>query len=63
MDDFKLFIELAFTHVLDWQAYDHILFFIVLTVVYDFKDWKKGIWLINYTFHDRSYNNIRISDI
>ena len=46
MDDFKLFIELAFKHVLDWQAYDHILFFIVLAVVYDFKDWKKGLWLI-----------------
>jgi len=46
MDDFKLFIELAFKHVLDWRAYDHILFFIVLAVVYNFKNWKKGLWLI-----------------
>ena len=46
MDDFKLFIELAFKHVLDWQAYDHILFFIVLTVIYTFSDWKKALWLI-----------------
>ena len=47
MDDFKLFIELAFNHVLDWQAYDHILFFIVLTVVYNFNDWKKVLWIIS----------------
>ncbi|MCK4562434.1 MAG: HupE/UreJ family protein, partial [Flavobacteriaceae bacterium] len=30
----------------DWKAYDHILFLIVLTVFYSFKDWKKTIWLI-----------------
>ncbi len=48
MDDFKLFLELAFRHVLDWNAYDHILFFIVLAVVYSFKDWKKTLWLITF---------------
>ena len=48
MDDFKLFLELAFRHVLDWNAYDHILFFIVLAVVYSFKDWKKSLWLITF---------------
>jgi len=48
MDDFKLFIELAFKHVLDWEAYDHILFFIVLAVVYNFNDWKKALWLITF---------------
>lgn len=48
MDNFKLFLELAFRHVLDWNAYDHILFFIVLAVVYDFRDWKKSLWLITF---------------
>ena len=48
MDNFKLFVELAFKHVLDWQAYDHILFFIVLTVVYNFSDWKKALLLITF---------------
>jgi len=48
MDDFKLFLELAFRHVLDWNAYDHVLFFIVLAVVYSFKDWKKALWLITF---------------
>jgi len=48
MDNFKLFVELAFKHVLDWNAYDHILFFIVLTVVYKFSDWKKALLLITF---------------
>ncbi len=46
MEDFTLFLKLAFDHVLDWKAYDHILFFIVLVVVYSFKDWKKILWII-----------------
>jgi len=46
MENLQLFLKLAFDHVLDWKAYDHILFFIVLTVVYSFKDWKKILWLI-----------------
>ncbi|WP_317047310.1 HupE/UreJ family protein [Lutibacter citreus] len=33
-------------HVLDWNAYDHILFLIALAVVYDFRNWEKVIWLI-----------------
>ncbi len=46
MNDFILFLKLAFDHVLDWNAYDHILFFIVLAVVYNFNDCKKVLWLI-----------------
>ena len=32
--------------MLDWNAYDHILFLIALAVVYDFRNWKKVLWLI-----------------
>ncbi|MCF6223733.1 MAG: HupE/UreJ family protein [Flavobacteriaceae bacterium] len=46
MENFKLYFDLGLNHVLDWKAYDHILFLIVLTVFYSFKDWKKIIWLI-----------------
>ena len=46
MENLQLFLQLAFDHVLDWKAYDHILFFIVLAVVYNFNDWKKVLWLI-----------------
>lgn len=46
MDNFVFFFNEGLFHVLDWNAYDHILFLIALVVVYDFKDWKKILWLI-----------------
>jgi len=46
MDDFQLYINLGLNHVLDWKAYDHVLFLVVLTIFYGFKDWKKVLWLI-----------------
>ena len=46
MDNFIFFIKQGLFHVLDWNAYDHVLFLIALAVVYDFKNWKKVLWLI-----------------
>jgi len=46
MDNFIFFLRQGLFHVLDWNAYDHILFLIALAVVYDFKNWKKVLWLI-----------------
>jgi len=46
MDNFIFFIKQGLFHVLDWNAYDHILFLVALAVVYDFKNWKKVLWLI-----------------
>jgi len=46
MDNLIFFGREGLFHVLDWNAYDHILFLIALTVVYDFRNWKKVIWLI-----------------
>ena len=46
MDNFLFFLKEGLFHVLDWNAYDHILFLIALAVVYDFKNWKKVLWLI-----------------
>jgi len=48
MDEFIFYTEFGLTHVLDVQAYDHVLFFIVLTIFYSFKDWKKALWLITF---------------
>ena len=48
MDDLIFYTEFGLTHVLDIKAYDHILFFIVLTILYGFKDWKKALWLITF---------------
>ena len=46
MDSFIFFLKAGFFHVLDWRAYDPILFLIALAVVYDFKNWKSVLWLI-----------------
>lgn len=46
MDQFWFYTKQGLTHVLDLKAYDHILFLIVLTVPYVFKDWKRVLWLV-----------------
>lgn len=47
MNNFVFFLREGLFHVLNWNAYDHILFLIALAVVYDFKNWKKVLWLIS----------------
>lgn len=46
MSQFWLYFRLGLEHVLDWQAYDHVLFLIVLVAAYGFSSWKKIIWLV-----------------
>ncbi|MDP5107020.1 MAG: HupE/UreJ family protein [Polaribacter sp.] len=46
MDDFLLYFKMGLYHVLDFLAIDHILFLIVLAVVFSFKQWKKVLWLV-----------------
>jgi len=46
MTDFVFYFKMGLFHVLDFNAYDHILFLIVLTVVYQFKQWTKVLWLV-----------------
>ena len=46
MDDFMLYFKMGLYHVLDFSAYDHILFLIVLAVVFNFKQWRKVLWLV-----------------
>lgn len=47
MNNFIFFLKEGLFHVLDWNAYDHVLFLIVLAIVYDFKNWKKVLGLIS----------------
>lgn len=46
MDNFLSNFQDGFYHVLHLSAYDHILFLIVLSVPYLFKDWKRILMLI-----------------
>ncbi|WP_432672612.1 HupE/UreJ family protein [Flavobacterium sp. SM2513] len=47
MSEFMLYLEIGLRHVLDINAYDHILFLIALVVPFGFKDWKKVITLVS----------------
>ena len=42
------YIYQGFFHVLDLKALDHVLFFIALTVIFTFNDWKKALLLITF---------------
>ena len=46
MSDFWLYFKLGLEHVLDWKAYDHILFLIVLCAAYNFVSWKRLLLLV-----------------
>ncbi|PTX64164.1 HupE/UreJ protein [Kordia periserrulae] len=46
MSDFWIYFKLGLNHVLDFNGYDHVLFLIVLTVAYLFKDWKRVFWIV-----------------
>lgn len=45
MENFWFYIKMGLDHVLDFAAYDHILFLSVLAVPFTFKDWKKVLLL------------------
>ncbi|MFL1011104.1 HupE/UreJ family protein [Flavisericum labens] len=47
LENFWFNIEYGINHVLDINAYDHVLFLIVLTVPYIFKDWKRVLLLVS----------------
>lgn len=45
MADLWFYIKLGLNHVLDFSAYDHILFLVALTLPFTFKTWKKVVLL------------------
>ncbi len=47
LENFWFNVEYGINHVLDINAYDHVLFLIVLTVPYVFKDWKRVLVLVS----------------
>lgn len=46
MQDFWIYLELGWQHILDLGGYDHILFVLVLCCNYPFKDWRRVLILI-----------------
>jgi len=48
MDDVFFYMQLGLHHVLDFSAYDHILFLAALALPFTFKDWKKVVLLATF---------------
>jgi len=42
----ELYFELGWQHIINWDAYDHILFVIALSAIYLLGDWKKVLVLV-----------------
>lgn len=46
MSEFWIYFNIGLKHVLDINAYDHVLFLLALTVPYTFKYWKRVLILV-----------------
>lgn len=46
MNNFTIFFEIGFKHILNIGALDHLLFIAALSLRYQFADWKKLLFLI-----------------
>lgn len=46
MENLMFYLQQGFFHVLDWNAYDHMLFLVALTAIYTFSDWKRILFLV-----------------
>ena len=47
MSEFWMYFTIGLKHVLDINAYDHVLFLIALVIPYAFKDWKNVFVLVS----------------
>ena len=47
MSEFWIYLQIGLKHVLDINAYDHVLFLMALAVPYAFKDWKRVLILVS----------------
>ncbi len=46
MENFKVFFELGYDHIMDIRGYDHILFVVALSAIYIIRDWRKVLILV-----------------
>lgn len=46
MSEFTLYYQLGMEHILDWNGYDHIMFVVALSALYQISDWKKVLILV-----------------
>ncbi|CAL1520042.1 HupE/UreJ family protein [Chitinophaga sp. MM2321] len=42
----ELYFQLGWQHIINWDAYDHILFVVALSAIYLLREWKKVLVLV-----------------
>jgi len=47
MSEFWVYFKVGLHHVLDINAYDHVLFLIALMIPFSFKDWRRVLLLVS----------------
>ena len=69
MDDFGLYFETGWQHIISWDALDHILFIIALAAIYLATNWKQVLVLVtaftighSLTLALSVYNIVRVDD-
>ncbi|MEY3351289.1 MAG: hypothetical protein RIQ50_1400 [Bacteroidota bacterium] len=46
MNDFLFYFKIGWEHILSWNATDHLLFMVALSIVYTYRDYKKVLVLV-----------------
>lgn len=46
MQNFIFYFKIGWTHILSWDATDHLYFITTLAIIYAFKDWRKVLVLV-----------------
>jgi hydrogenase/urease accessory protein HupE len=46
MNDFLFYFKIGWEHILSWDATDHLLFMVALSIVYTYRDYKKVLVLV-----------------
>jgi len=46
MQDFAMYFQIGWQHIIAWDGYDHILFIVALCAIYMLQDWRKVLVLV-----------------
>ena len=46
MEDFSLYFSWGWHNIISWDALDHLLFIVALTVIFQLRDWKQVLFLV-----------------
>ncbi len=47
MSEFVSFVHLGFSHIVNPEALDHILFLLALAAIYQRRDWRDSLWVVS----------------